>query len=132
MGTINGGYYSPRDIVGSKTTGGTAEENLDLSLNGAVAASNIPIGAGMWFLLKVLHVTSEGPARFRIDKSVDGGSTWFALHHWRQSQDGSSGVNEDQLVAIEGGALVRIRARVQTPNAPAFVSMSLHGYIQPV
>jgi len=131
MGTMNGGYYSPRDIVGAQATGGAAEETLQLSINGAAPAAAIAIGAGYWLLLKVFHVTAEAAARFRIDKSVDGGSNWSPLHHWRQPQDGSSGVNDDQLVAIEGGALVQIRVRVTTPDGAAYVSISLHGIMQP-
>lgn len=131
MSTMNGGYYSPRDIVGAQATGGAPEETLSLSINGQAPAAAIAIPAGAWLLLKVFHVTAEAAARFRLDKSIDNGANWFPLHHWRQPQDGASGVNDDQLVAIEGGVGVLLRARVTTPGGAAYVSMSLHGNAQP-
>jgi hypothetical protein len=131
MSTLNGSYYSPRDIVGAQTTGGAPEETLSISINGATPADSIAIGPGYWLFLKVFHVTAEAAARFRLDKTVDGGANWFPLHHWRQPQDGASGVNDDQLVAIEGGVGVLLRARVTTPGGAAYVSMSMHGYVQP-
>jgi len=131
MSTLNGGYYSPRDIVGAQTTGGASEETLTLSINGQAPVAAIAIPAGQWLFLKVFHVTAEAAARFRLDKSIDNGANWFPLHHWRQPQDGASGVNDDQLVAIEGGVGVLLRARVTTPGGVIYVSLSMHGFVQP-
>jgi hypothetical protein len=115
------------DLVGSKTTGGVAEENLDLSLDEGAPAASIAIPDGWWMVIEGHYPTAEKDARFRIEKSVNNGSTWYAIHHWRRPQDGSDGITDQGIIKILGGALVKIRLRVTTPSQAAFVTMTFHG-----
>lgn len=129
---INGSYNIPVDLVGSATTGSSAEQTLPLSANGGAPAAAVACPAGYWTVLAAFHVTAEAAARFVLQKTTDGGSTWADLHHWRQPQDGASGVDSDNgLIFIQGGAGVQLRMRVTTPGGAAYVSVSLHGYEQP-
>jgi hypothetical protein len=123
--TQAGNIYDPVDINGSATTAGTAEETVPISADGAVAADTYSIAAGRRLDLDVVQFTAEAATRFKIQKTTDG-ANWYTIHPWRQPQDGSSGVAQESLVPIVGGANVAIRVRAQTPGGAAAVTVQIH------
>lgn len=130
MGTVAGNALTVFSLVGAATTGGASEQTLNLSLDGGTGAAAVAVPAGKWFSFDFIQVTAEAAARFKIEKSADGGSTWFPIWHWRQPQDGSSCVVDDNgLIKVEGGALVQLRSRVQTLGGAAAVTIDVHGEI---
>jgi hypothetical protein len=120
-----GNIYTPVDLLGEATTAGTAEETVQISADGAAAADTYPIAAGKRLDLDVIQFTAEAAARFKVQKTTDG-LTWYTIHPWRQPQDGSTGVAQESLIPIVGGANVAIRARAQTPGGAAVVTVSIH------
>jgi hypothetical protein len=119
--------YDTVNITGAKTTTGTTEETLDMSLNGATAAASLSIPAGRWLVIRSIVFAAEDACRYKIEKSINNGSTWFTILPWRRPQDGSDNITgpDAGLRCVPGGKLVKIRVRIETPDGTALVSVSM-------
>jgi hypothetical protein len=118
------------DIVGDQTTGGAPEETLSVKINGSLPLASFPIRVGTKLVFDSIVFTAEGEAYFVLQKSIDGGSTWYAVNTWNRPQSGSDMISQGNLISIEGGARVQARVRVTTPGGAIRVSSSMHGTYQ--
>lgn len=119
-----------RSITGNQTTAGAAEETVNLTLDGAAPAATIAVGVGTTLTLTDWIVTAEAPARWRFQQTNDG-ATWFDIFLLRSAADGTIGVNVGTGLVVNGGDLVAVRVRAETPAGAAAVTTSLRGYTAP-
>jgi hypothetical protein len=119
-----------RSITGNQTTAGAAEETVNLTLDGAVPAATIAVGVGSTLTITDWIVTVEAPARWRFQQTNDGVS-WFDIFLLRSAADGTIGINVGTGLVVNGGSLVAVRIRVETPAGAAAVTTSLRGYTAP-
>lgn len=122
---------TPKTLKGEKTTGGAAEETVDLSLNGAVAAATIAVADGTTLVLTDAFFAAAAAANWRVQQSNDNGGAWFDILVGANLANDTAQMSPEAPVKVVGGAQVLIRARVTTPGGAAAVSCSLMAFTQP-
>jgi hypothetical protein len=123
--------FTSRNLVGSQTTAGAAEESVLLSLDGAVGAATIGVTAGTTISVSQILTTAAADASWAFQRSTDAGATWItcAFLNTDVSVDTFRQVTLSQPVVIVGGTAVLIRMRVTTPGGAAAVTCSF-GIVQ--
>ena len=113
---------------GGFTTAGTAEETLDLSLDGAAAAATISVGAGTALVISdiVVATVSANAVNYRLQQ--DNGAGFFDVHVVRQAAGGGTLSLDNLYHRIVGGAAVLIRMRVETETGASDVYCTLRSY----
>ncbi len=116
-----------QNISGRATTAGAAEETLNLSVNGAVAAATVAVPAGS--TLDISDITATGvaagaPIRFRIQQTNDG-AAFFDILELNLAAEGTIAQELQRSLHIIGGANVAIRARVTTFGGASLVSVNM-------
>lgn len=119
---------SSRSIVGAAAPGAGLVV-LNLSLDGAVAAAALAIGAGISLSIERLiasaNLATAAPCLFELQQSNDGGATFFTIARCVVGTVGTVTMDVNRL--IQGSALTQIRVRVNPAGAGEVgVSMSAH------
>ena len=119
-----------RSITGRQTTAGVAEESVLLTLDGAAPAASIAVGVGASLTVTDWIVTTQAAANWRFQQTADG-VTWFDIALLRSASDGTIGINVGTGIVVNGGALVAVRVRVETPGGVVAVTTTIRGYTAP-
>lgn len=120
-----------RTLNARQITAGTAEETLQLALDGAAAANAIAVPANTVFSLSDFALSiSQGTAVARIQQSNDNGSTWFDVLVVRLGTTPRQ-FSLKSPVKVSGGAQVQLRARVATSIATTLVTLTAGVTSQP-
>ena len=122
-----------KSLVGTKTTGGTTEESIDLSVDGAAAVTEVEFTAGKDVVISqaMLSCTDTDGGEVRFEASTDGGTAWFDIFPpIRLGGYGSTSLPFDQLKKIErvGSNPIKMRAFVTTPSTPQRVDVGIETF----
>jgi hypothetical protein len=118
------------NVTARETTAGAAEQDLSISLNGAVGAASVAIPDGSQLQITDNNVNCVDVANFRLQQTNDGGGSWFDLMPLRLPGDGNIGQSLNTAIVVDGGSNVAIRVRAETPNGAALVGASLQGVLR--
>jgi hypothetical protein len=123
---------TPHDITGIKTTGGTSEEALNLSLDGAAPAAEIAVPAGEVLIVSDFLGGAAEDCDYRLQVSNENGTSFMDFLLMKVSKtEGQNVVGLESPVRITGSANKKIRARVQTGVAPGEVTATVRSFSQP-
>lgn len=119
-----------RIVTGLQTTAGTAEETLNLALDGAAPAASLAVPAGQKWAISDLEICVLSTiVELLLQESRDGGATWF--NHFVTRFD--TALNNSQSrqfsfkspIGIVGAANKLFRARVRTPQGAQIVTFTM-------
>ena len=119
-----------RSITGRQTTAGAPEESVLLTLDGAAPAATIAVGVDATLTITDWIVTTQAAANWRFQQTTDG-VTWFDIALLRSASDGTIVVHVGTGLVVNGGTLVAVRIRVETPGGAAAVTTTVRGYTAP-
>ena len=112
-------------IVGVEDAQAAGENPLLLSRDGSTPAAFIPIPAGETLVIGDWINAAEALCPMRLQKSVDGGATWFDMALMRTGANDSNKMDLNSPIVVEGGAQVQIRVLADPASGPSFVSSTL-------
>lgn len=118
-----------RNLVGLQVTAGAAEETVNLSVNGAVAAATVPVAANTVLTLTDTILSGDAITEFRLQQTTDG-TTFFniiPLIHVAATTNVTNTLTTP--LQIIGGVDVAIRARARTPGGAADVAVLIQGIL---
>lgn len=123
-----------RNIVGTVNTGGTAEQNLALSLDGATGAGSIAVAAGTDLIISDLILAADERVNLWRLQQTNNGSDFFDIGLWElpSVSGGTSSRTYSYPMGfrINGGADVAFRMRVQTQVAGDRVHCTIRSYLE--
>jgi hypothetical protein len=125
-----------RTMTARVTTGGGAEQNLPLSLDGAAPAATIPVPAGQkWEISDVEVCVTSNTVQLLLQESRDNGVTWFNHFACRfnttLNNSNSRQFSFKSPIRIDGAANKLFRARVRTPQGALLVMVTIRLATEP-
>lgn len=117
-------------VTGDQTTAGSAEETLQLVVNGAAATDNIDVPAAVVYVIS--DITICGPMGVISRLQQDDGAGFFDIGLFNIPGAASVGpttrFSPKTGWVINGGSTVRYRLRVETPGGAERVTVTIRAY----